>query len=84
MYLADTLSRTYLPEVNACDLINELEEIDNKQYLVVSEDRWQQIRHASADDPVLQQLQVTLCFFCQSQNQTYQRHSTLTVTTGTQ
>ena len=63
MYLADTLSRTYLPEVNACDLINELEEIDNKQYLVVSEDRWQQIRHASADDPVLQQLQVTLCFF---------------------
>ena len=30
MYLADTLSRAYLPEVNACDLINELEEIDHK------------------------------------------------------
>ena len=63
MYLADTLSRAYLPELNACDLINELEEIDHKQYLAVSEDQWQQIRHASADDPVLQQLQVTICRF---------------------
>ena len=60
MYLADTLSRAYLPEVNACDLIPELEDIDHKKYLAVSEERWQQINHASADDPVLQQLRVTI------------------------
>ena len=61
LYLADTLSRAYLPEVNALDLIPELEEIDHKQYLAVSEERLQQINHASADDPVLQQLRATIC-----------------------
>ena len=61
MYLADTLSRAYLQEVNALDLIPELEEIDHKQYLAVSEERLQQINHASADDPVLQQLRATIC-----------------------
>ena len=60
MYLADTLSRAYLPEVNACDLILELEDIDHKQQLAVSKECLQQINHASADDPVLQQLCVTI------------------------
>ena len=35
-YLADTLRRAYLPEVNSCDLIPELEDIDLKKYLAVS------------------------------------------------
>ena len=60
MYLGDTLSRAYLPEVNACDPIPELEDIDHRQYLAVSEKHWQQINHASADDQVLQQLRVTI------------------------
>ena len=61
MYLADTISRAYLTEVNALDLIPELEEIDHNQYLAVSEERLQQINHASADDPVLHQLHATIC-----------------------
>ena len=61
MYLAHTLSRGYLPEVNACNLNPELEEIDHKQYFAVSEEHLQQINHASADDPVVQQLHATVC-----------------------
>ena len=60
MYLANTLSKAYLPEVNAFDLIPEPEEIDRKQYLVVSEEHLQEINHASADDPVLRQLRATI------------------------
>ena len=59
--LADRLSRVYLPEINACDLIPELDEIDHKQYLAVCEERLQQINHASAKDPVLQQQRTTIC-----------------------
>ena len=58
MFLADTLSRAYLPEVNASELTQELEGIDHKFLLPVSEARWQQIEHASADDPVLQELRL--------------------------
>ena len=63
-YLADTLSRAYLSEVNACDPIPELGEFNHRQYLAVSEERWQQINHASADFPVLQQLRVTIRHGC--------------------
>ena len=59
MFLADTLSRAYLPEVNACEFTQELEDVDHRAFLPASDDRWQ-IRHASADDPVLQQLRVTI------------------------
>ena len=59
MFLADALSRAYLPEVNACEFTQELEDVDHRAFLPVSDDRWQ-IRHASADDPVLQQLRVTI------------------------
>ena len=58
MFLADTLSRAYLPEVNASELTQELEGVDHKLLLPVSEARWQQIEHASADDPVLQELRL--------------------------
>lgn len=60
MFLADTLSRAFLSEVNACDFTCELEKVDHKASLAVSDARWQQISHASADDPVLQQLRTTI------------------------
>ena len=60
MFLADTLSRACLPEVNACDheLSANLEEINHTEnmLLAVSKQRLTHIRHASADDPVLQDL----------------------------
>ena len=52
MFLADTLSRAYLP-VNMCDLRPSLEEIDATLGLLVSADRLQQIEHAILEDPVL-------------------------------
>lgn len=60
MFLADTLSRALLPEVNACEFTQELENVDHKASLPVSDARWQQIKHASADDPVLQQLRTII------------------------
>ena len=33
MYLADTLSRAYIPEVNVCDFVHELEELDHSESL---------------------------------------------------
>ena len=60
MYLADTLSRAYLPEVNSCDFVRELEEVDHKATLPVSDQRWTQLIHASADDPVLKQLRTVI------------------------
>ena len=57
MLLADTLSRAYLPEVNATEFARELEDIDHHVWLPVTEDRWQQLKNAAADDPVQQKLQ---------------------------
>ena len=56
MFLADTLSRAFLPEVSASLVVHGLEQIDHKTWLPVSNARWQQIEHAAADDPVFQQL----------------------------
>ena len=55
-FLADTLSRAFLPEVNVTEFLRELEEIDHKVLLPVSAERWHQIRQASADDPTLREL----------------------------
>ena len=60
MYLADTLSRAPLPEVSSCEFVYELEEIDPKEFLPVSSEQWQQLKHASADDPILQELRLTI------------------------
>ena len=60
MHLADTLSRAYLPEVNVCDFTRELEEIDHRSWLPVTEERWQQLKNAAADDPVQQRLRQTI------------------------
>ena len=60
MYLADTLSRAFLPEVNACEFTQALESVDHLAFLPVSNKRWKQIKHASADDPVSQKLRATI------------------------
>ena len=60
MYLADTLSRAYIPEVKVCDFVHELEELDHRESLPVSQERWQQLNHASENDYVCQQLRPTI------------------------
>ena len=57
MFLADTLNRAFLPKVHVSELVHELEEIDHKASLPVSDAQWHQIENASADDPVFQELQ---------------------------
>ena len=56
MMLADILSRAYLLKVNASEYTRELEEVDHRAGLSVTRERWQQLRNASADDPVQQTL----------------------------
>lgn len=56
MLLADTLSRAYLPEVNATEYSRELEDVDHRSWLPVTIDRWQQLKNTAADDPVQQKL----------------------------
>ena len=53
MYLADTLSRAYLPEVHTCDFTDKLEKVDHTLSLAITADRLQQIKHVSSDDPVM-------------------------------
>ena len=60
MLVADTLSRAYLPEVNSCIFARELEEVDHRANLPVSDERWQQFTHVSADDPLLKQLRTVI------------------------
>ena len=40
MNLADTLSRAHIPEVNVCDFVHELEELDHRESLPLSQERW--------------------------------------------
>ena len=56
MFLADTLSRAFLPDVSACEFSRSLEDVDHTITLALSEDHLQQVKHMSADDPVLQVL----------------------------
>ena len=60
MYLADTLSRAYIPEVKVRDFVHELEVLDHRESLPVSQERWQQLNHASENDYVCQQLRATI------------------------
>jgi len=39
MFLVDTLSRAFLPEVNTCEVTKELEEMDHRAFLAVSYNR---------------------------------------------
>ena len=60
MYLADTLSRAHLPEVQACELALEVAGIDHTSTLALPAERLHQLQHASADDPVLCELRKTI------------------------
>ena len=60
MYVADTLSRAPLPEVNACSFSTNLETVDHASMLAINDDHVQQIKHASVDDPVFQVLRRTI------------------------
>ena len=60
MYLADTLSRAYLPEVHVCDFTHRLEEVDHTSLLAIPPNRLQKVRQASADDVVLSELRSTI------------------------
>ena len=60
MYLADTLSRAHLPDVQVCEMAEEAAKVDHTETLALSGERLQQLRHASADDPVLDILRTTV------------------------
>ena len=55
MFLANTLSIAFLPEFTQA-----VEDVDHRASLPVSYEHWQQIRHESADDTVLQHLHATI------------------------
>lgn len=56
MFLADTLSRAHLPEMETRSSVHDLEMVDHKATLAKRGARWHHIKHAYADDPVLQEL----------------------------
>lgn len=59
MFIADTLSRAYLPTVNVCAQVvydPEFEEVDHQAFLAISDHRWKQFDGAAKSDPVQQQL----------------------------
>jgi hypothetical protein len=60
LFLADTLSRAYLPEVRACSISEAFEEIDHTMALELPKERLQQFEHMPADDSGLQELRKTL------------------------
>ena len=60
MYLADTLSRAYLPEVNAYEEALEVAQVDHTSTLAVSTGQLQQLWQASAEEPVLDSLRQTI------------------------
>ena len=49
-----------MPEVNSCIFARQLEEVDHRANLPVSDERCQQLTHVSADDPVLTQLRTVI------------------------
>ena len=56
MFMADTLSRAYLPTTSSSSFVNSLEEVDHTVSLSLSAGRLEQVRHTARDDPILQQL----------------------------
>ena len=58
--VADTLSPAYLPEVNSRIFVREMEAVDHRANLPVSDERWQQLTYVWADDPVLKQLRTVI------------------------
>ena len=60
MYLADTLSRAYLPETHCSSVALEVATLDPSTGLALSQARLHQFRHASTDDPTLITLRRTI------------------------
>jgi len=60
MYVADTLSRAYLQNTSCSNFVHSLENTDHTLSLSMPTERLQQVKHASRDDPVLQQLRHTI------------------------
>ena len=58
MYLADTLSRAYLP--NILEISNVAEHINMMQFLAITRDRLKQIQLETVKDSTLQQLKATI------------------------
>ena len=56
MHVADTLSRAHPAVMEQCELASIFEEVDHKDGLPVSTNRWQQIRQAAQEDSTLRQL----------------------------
>ena len=56
MFMADTLSRAYLPATISNNFVNSLEEVDHTVSLSLSAERLEQVRHTARNDPILQQL----------------------------
>ena len=56
MFLADTLNGAFLPEIHMCNFSKDLGSIDHTMSLELSNERLQQFKHVSADNPVLQQI----------------------------
>lgn len=56
MFMADTLSRAYLPTTSDNEFIHSLEEVDHTASLSLSAERLEQVKHTARDDPVLRQL----------------------------
>ena len=61
MFLADTLSRAYLPKVGACEFSRHLEDVDHTVSLAIPKECLRELTHASSDDTVLQVLRETIC-----------------------
>ena len=60
MFLADTLTRAHQSEVNVCDFIHHLEEVDHCASLAISKDRIQRINQEFTDNAVLTVLRTTI------------------------
>ena len=61
MYLADTLSRAYLPQEHYSGKADqEVERVHSVNFLSISEPQIQEIREETAKDPVLQTLKATI------------------------
>ena len=53
MFMADTLSRAYLPASSGKKFIHSLEEVDHTATLSLSAERLEQVKHTARDDAVL-------------------------------
>ena len=56
LLIADTLSRAFIHEINMCMDSMELDRLDLRSGLLISDERWQQFETEARNDPIQQQL----------------------------